>query len=61
MRQPGAQPRQEATEPLRCCDVSADGQRFYVTLARPAPPSPPVTHVDLTLNWVEEVKVKVGK
>lgn len=45
--------------PVRCYDVSADGQRFYVRLARPAAPPPPVTHIDLVLDWVEEVKAKV--
>ena len=45
--------------PRRCYDISADGQRFYATLARPAPSRPPVTHINLILNWVEELKAKV--
>ena len=45
--------------PSRCYDVARDGQRFYAvqrqTLSRP----PPVTHVDVVLNWFEELKAKV--
>jgi len=26
-----------------------------------APPRPPVTHIDLILNWVDEVKARVRK
>ncbi len=47
--------------PVRCYDVSADGQRFYVRQSRPAAPRPPVTHIDLILNWVDEVKAKVRR
>ncbi len=45
--------------PVRCHDVAPDGQRFYTTQAVPAPPAPPVTHVSVILNWVEEPKAKV--
>jgi hypothetical protein len=45
--------------PSRCYDVSPDGQRFYVTQA-PAPMRPQaVTHVNLAVNWVDELRVKV--
>jgi serine/threonine-protein kinase len=47
--------------PVRCYDVSGDGQRFYVMQLGPAPPSKPVTHIDLILNWVDEVKAKARK
>jgi serine/threonine-protein kinase len=43
----------------RSYDVSPDGQRFYVVQRRPAPSPPPVTHIDLVLNWFEELKAKV--
>ncbi len=45
--------------PVRCYDVAPDGQRFYGVQARPVPPLPPVTHINLVLNWFEELKAKV--
>ena len=45
--------------PGRCYDVAPDGQRFFAVQQRPAPPPPPVTHVGLVQNWVEELKAKV--
>jgi hypothetical protein len=45
--------------PLRCYDVAPDGQRFYVTQTRPAPPPPVVTHINLIQNWLEGLKAKV--
>ncbi len=45
--------------PVRCYDVAPDGQRFYVTQARMPPPPPVVTHINLVLNWLEELKAKV--
>jgi len=45
--------------PLRCYDVSPDGQRFFATRTLPAPPVTPVTHINLILNWFEELKAKV--
>jgi hypothetical protein len=46
-------------KPLRCFDVSPDGQRFYgVRTPTPQPP-PVVTHVTLIQNWFEELKLKV--
>ena len=45
--------------PLRCYDVSPDGQRFFTTRTLPAPPVTPVTHINLILNWFEELKAKV--
>jgi len=45
--------------PVRCYDVAPDGQRFYVVRTPPPPPTPVVTHVDLMLNWPEELKTKV--
>jgi serine/threonine-protein kinase len=44
---------------VRCYDVSADGQRFFVTKRLPTLPPPPVTEINLVLNWVEELKAKV--
>ena len=43
----------------RSHDVSPDGERFYVVQTRPFAPLPPVTHVNLILNWFEELKAKV--
>jgi hypothetical protein len=45
--------------PVQGYDVAADGQRFYAVQARPSPPPPVVTHINLVLNWVEELKAKV--
>ena len=45
--------------PMRCYDVAPDGQRFFAVQRRPTLPRPPVTHVNLILNWFEELKVKV--
>jgi serine/threonine-protein kinase len=48
-----------ACVPVRCYDVSPDGQRFFTTRTLPAPPVTPVTHINLILNWFEELKAKV--
>ena len=48
-----------ACTPVRCYDVAADGQRFYVTQTHTPPPPPAVTHISLTLNWLEELEAKV--
>ncbi|MGE5199680.1 MAG: TolB family protein, partial [Rhodospirillaceae bacterium] len=45
--------------PLRCYDVSPDGQRFYVVRHPSPPPLPVVTHVKLALHWFDELKTKV--
>ena len=45
--------------PVRCYDVSPDGQRFFVRQTVPSVPAPPVTHLNLVQNWVEELKAKV--
>jgi hypothetical protein len=44
--------------PLRGYDVTPDGQRF-VGLQRPVPALPAVTHIDLILDWFEELNAKV--
>jgi Tol biopolymer transport system component len=48
-----------ACTPVRCYDVARDGQRFFVTQLIPPAPTPPVTHITLIQNWVEELKAKV--
>jgi serine/threonine-protein kinase len=48
-----------ACTPVRCFDVTADGERFYVTQTQPPHPPPAVTHISLILNWFEELKAKV--
>jgi len=45
--------------PLRCYDVAPDGQRFYGIQHQTPPPPPVVTHINLMLNWLEELKQKV--
>jgi hypothetical protein len=41
-------------------DVASDG-RFFVTQAVPSPRLPPVTHIHLVLNWLEEVKARTSR
>jgi hypothetical protein len=50
-----------ACGPIRCYDVAPDGQGFFVVgpPGEPPPPRPPVTHINLILNWFEELKAKV--
>jgi len=45
--------------PVRCYDVARDGQGFFAVEQRVATLPPPVTHVGLVQNWVEELKAKV--
>jgi serine/threonine-protein kinase len=45
--------------PVRCYDVAPDGSGFYAVQYRTTPPPPPVTHINLIQNWVEELKAKV--
>ena len=45
--------------PVRCYDIAPNGQRFFGVQLRPGPPPPPVTHINLIQNWVEELKAKV--
>ena len=49
-----------ACTPVRCFDVTSDGQNFYATRTETPPPPPVVTHVNLILNWAEEVRAKVA-
>jgi eukaryotic-like serine/threonine-protein kinase len=45
-----------ACVPVRCYDVSADGQRFYTVQQTVLPPQRVVTHVELVQNWFEDLK-----
>jgi len=45
--------------PARCYDVSPDGDRFWVRKWLASASAPPVTHINLILNWFEELKAKV--
>ena len=45
--------------PIRCYEVAPDAQSFYGVQTTPSPPTPPVTHIHLVLNWLEEVKARV--
>jgi len=53
-------PLRLACVPCSCYAVSADGQRFYGIQDLPVPPTPPVTHLQLVLNWAEELKARVA-
>jgi len=48
-----------ACAPVRCFDVARDGQKFYATRAEMPPPPPAVTHINLILNWAEELEAKL--
>ena len=45
--------------PVNCYSVSPDGQRFFVTEKTERTAPPPVTHINLIQNWLEEVKARV--
>ncbi len=47
-----------ASVPSRSYDVARDGERFYAMQYRDPPPAPPVTHINLILNWFEELNAK---
>ncbi|MGE5361590.1 MAG: protein kinase domain-containing protein [Bacteroidales bacterium] len=40
--------------------VAPGGRRFFVTQRVPTPPPQPVTHINLVLNWFEELNAKVS-
>jgi hypothetical protein len=44
---------------VRGYDVSPDGRQFYAQELRERNAPPPITQINVTLNWVEELKVKV--
>jgi hypothetical protein len=44
---------------FRCYDVSSDGERFYGWQQTVSPNPAPVTHINLVMNWFEELKAKV--
>jgi serine/threonine-protein kinase len=46
-------------EPSRCFAVAADGQHFYAVRQALTAPIPPVTHIHLVQNWIEELKARV--
>jgi len=48
-----------AAPPWRGYNVSADGKHFLTTRTRPRPPEPPLTEIQLTFNWREELRSKV--
>lgn len=45
--------------PVRFYDVAPDGLRFFAMQTPPATPPPPVTHINLIENWLEELKQKL--
>jgi Tol biopolymer transport system component len=48
-----------ACTPLPCYSVAPDGERFYAMQWRTPAILPAVTHINLVLNWFEELKAKV--
>jgi serine/threonine-protein kinase len=46
--------------PLRGYDVSADGESFFTRQETVGTAAPPVTHVHLVLNWLDEVKARLA-
>jgi Tol biopolymer transport system component len=50
---------QAACQMMTCYAVSSDGRRFYTTQSVKAEPPPPVTRIDLILNWRAELEAKV--
>jgi hypothetical protein len=44
---------------VRCFDVASDGQKFYATRAETPPLPPVVAHINLILNWAEELEAKL--
>jgi dipeptidyl aminopeptidase/acylaminoacyl peptidase len=47
--------------PARCFDIAADGLRFFKTEPLPTPKPPPVTHIHLIQNWLDEVEARVPR
>ncbi len=45
--------------PMNCYCVAPAGQRFFATQPVKTDPPPPVTHIDLILNWRAELDAKV--
>jgi hypothetical protein len=54
-----AKPGWHGCAPVRCYDVSPDGERFYFAPTPRWEPLEPVTHIRIVQNWVEELKAKV--
>ena len=50
--------RSVATTPTRSYDVYPDGQHFLMVTSD-SDPGPPVTRLELVLNWFEELKRRV--
>jgi len=48
-----------ACMPVNCYSVAPDGQRFFTTQDVKTEPPPPVTHINLVLNWFVELQAKV--
>jgi len=46
-------------EPVRCCDVAADGQRFCTVERKLTAFPAPVSHVNYAPNWFDELRAKV--
>jgi serine/threonine-protein kinase len=47
--------------PTRCYDVAPDGQHFFAVVYPASGTAPPATHINLVLNWLDEVKEKTAK
>jgi hypothetical protein len=47
--------------PVRCYDVAPDGQRFFAVQKLNPPPPPLVTHINLIVNWLDDLRQKVPR
>jgi hypothetical protein len=47
--------------PVTAYAMAPDGERFFAVRTVPKPPLPPVTHIHLILNWLQEVRSKVPR
>ena len=45
-------------EPIAGYDVAPDGQRILITVPNP---DAPAREIEVVVNWVEELKAKVGR
>jgi Tol biopolymer transport system component/DNA-binding winged helix-turn-helix (wHTH) protein len=45
--------------PQHCFDVAPDGHHFFAVQLQPPAHATPVTHINLVLNWLDELKDKV--
>jgi hypothetical protein len=49
------------THPVRNYDVSPDGRRFLTSVMEGPPPDPPAPHIDVVLNWFDELRARAKR